>query len=83
MKLLILVGISGSGKSTYAKNFVKDNPSYCIVSRDDFRYGLQNKEIQQQNLEDSYFLDNEDVDENKLSKKYPLREKSFTITCEP
>ena len=40
--LKILVGIPASGKSTWAKQFVLKNDNWCIVSRDDFRYGWRN-----------------------------------------
>lgn len=32
--VIVLVGVSGAGKSTFATNFVKENPSYLIVNRD-------------------------------------------------
>lgn len=41
-KVIILVGIPGSGKTTWAKKFIADNPNYVRVSRDDFRYMLRN-----------------------------------------
>lgn len=38
-KLYVMIGIPGSGKSTYAKQYLKDK--YTIyVSRDEIRYGL-------------------------------------------
>ena len=41
-KILILKGIPASGKSTYAKQFVKDNEGWVRVCKDDIRllYGL-------------------------------------------
>jgi predicted kinase len=36
----ILIGISGSGKSTYARQFVQDNPTYLRLNRDDLRRSL-------------------------------------------
>lgn len=36
-KILILIGIPASGKSTYALQFLKDNPSYYRVNRDSIR----------------------------------------------
>ncbi len=37
-KIIILQGIPGSGKSTWARNFIKDkSESYIIVCRDDIR----------------------------------------------
>lgn len=41
-KLIIMVGIPGSGKSTFAQNYIKDanNMSTVWVSRDEVRYSL-------------------------------------------
>lgn len=36
-KVLILVGLPGSGKSTYARQFCINKPSYVRVNRNDFR----------------------------------------------
>lgn len=36
-KALILTGLSGSGKSTFARQFCADNPNYLRVNRDDLR----------------------------------------------
>ena len=35
--ILILIGISGSGKSTFAKQFVQETPTYLRLNRDDLR----------------------------------------------
>ena len=40
--LKILVGISGSGKTTWAKNYISKNSNWCRVSRDDYRYMWKN-----------------------------------------
>lgn len=40
MKLVICVGISGSGKSTWVEEFLKFNPEYLRISRDDLRIAL-------------------------------------------
>lgn len=37
MSILLVRGIPASGKSTYAKQYVKDNPEWVRVSRDDIR----------------------------------------------
>jgi predicted kinase len=37
MKLIITRGIQGSGKSTWARQFVKDNPNYIRINNDDMR----------------------------------------------
>jgi predicted kinase len=42
LKVKILIGIPGSGKSTYAKEFIKKNEGWVIISRDSFRYMLKN-----------------------------------------
>lgn len=38
--ILFLIGISGSGKSTFAKQFVQENPTYLRLNRDDLRRSL-------------------------------------------
>ena len=40
MKILLLRGISGSGKSTWAAEFVKNNLDWVRVNRDNIREGL-------------------------------------------
>ena len=37
MKLIITGGLSGSGKSTFSRNLVKQDPSFVRVNRDDLR----------------------------------------------
>jgi predicted kinase len=37
MKIVVCKGIPASGKSTWAKQFVLDNPGYVRVNRDDLR----------------------------------------------
>jgi predicted kinase len=54
-EIQILVGVPGSGKSTYANKLVQSDPKYIKISRDDIRHSLKN----------SYALD-EDV-ENLVS----------------
>ena len=39
-QILILIGISGSGKSTVARQFVQANPTYLRLSRDELRRSL-------------------------------------------
>ncbi len=39
-KIIILIGISGSGKSTFAKDYVKNNKNSVIISRDTIRMAL-------------------------------------------
>lgn len=40
MNLIILVGISGSGKSTWTKEFLAHHPDYVVVNRDSLRLSL-------------------------------------------
>lgn len=39
-KILILIGLSGSGKSTFAKKYCAENPYWLRVNRDDIRKSL-------------------------------------------
>lgn len=41
--LLVLCGPPSSGKSTFRIEFLKDNPNYIAVSRDDLRYMMRNE----------------------------------------
>jgi len=47
----ILIGIPGSGKSTWALEYVKENPSWIRVGRDDFRYMFKNQGFCENKLE--------------------------------
>jgi len=38
--IIICVGISGSGKSTFANSFIKENTNYLRINRDDIRRTL-------------------------------------------
>jgi len=40
MKVIFCVGISGSGKSTWATRYIKTHPNTIRVNRDDIRVGL-------------------------------------------
>jgi tRNA uridine 5-carbamoylmethylation protein Kti12 len=41
MKVFLLIGLPGSGKSTWAKNYVNQNENAIIVSQDAFRYMIK------------------------------------------
>lgn len=39
-KVIVTVGISNSGKSTWAREFIKENPHFVDINRDDLRIAL-------------------------------------------
>ena len=39
--ITLLIGIPGSGKSTWAKEFIKNNPNYIRINRDSYRLMMQ------------------------------------------
>ncbi|MGL4631190.1 MAG: AAA family ATPase [Leadbetterella sp.] len=41
-KIIIIIGVSGSGKSTWAKAFCNQNPSYIRINRDAIRKSILN-----------------------------------------
>ena len=43
LEVIINIGVPASGKSTFTKNYLVKHPDYVKISRDDFRYMLQNK----------------------------------------
>jgi len=51
-ELKILIGISGSGKTTWAINWIASHPNYVRVNRDDLRSGLTG--IDKTNLKEYY-----------------------------
>ena len=40
MRLFLMSGVPGSGKSTYAKKFVEEHPEVVYISRDEIRMSL-------------------------------------------
>lgn len=49
IKFVLLQGIQGSGKSTFAKQFVKDNQNFKCVNRDSFRHMLSSYTYTEEN----------------------------------
>lgn len=43
LEVIINIGPPASGKSTYTKSFLKKNPNWVKISRDDYRYMLRNE----------------------------------------
>ena len=51
-KVILNIGIPGSGKSTGTREYLAKNPNTVSVSRDDFRYGLRNSGVTEPKIED-------------------------------
>ena len=67
--LYLMVGVSGSGKSTYAKNILKDGDIY--ISRDEIRYSLLTEEddyFAKENEVIKTFIDN--IDKSLVNEEY-------------
>jgi len=52
LKIKILIGIPASGKSTWATNFIRNNPDWVRVNRDSFRLMLRNENMCDPKVED-------------------------------
>lgn len=52
LNILVLIGIPASGKSTWSKDFVRRNPDYVRVNRDEFRLMLKNSQMCENKIED-------------------------------
>ncbi len=48
----ILVGIPASGKSTWSKDFIRNNPDWVRINRDDYRFMLRNESFCEPKVED-------------------------------
>ncbi len=51
LKVILTLGIPGSGKSTWAKEFISKNEGYVRVNRDDFRLMLKNAQVCEPKIE--------------------------------
>ena len=52
LKILILIGIPASGKSTWSKEFVRNNAGWVRVGRDDFRKMLKDAQMCEPKIEE-------------------------------
>lgn len=52
MKVILTRGLMASGKSTWAKEFIKNHPSYKRISRDDFRHMTNFYDFEQKGSEE-------------------------------
>lgn len=69
LKVILTVGIPGSGKSTWAKEHIKKNPNFVRVSRDDFRRMLKDQDFCEPNIEDLITKISKEVVVKALHKK--------------
>ncbi len=69
LEILILIGIPGSGKSTWAKDFVRNNSDWIRVNRDDFRDMLKTSQTCENKIEDMITGLVSDVISSSLSRK--------------
>lgn len=51
-KILILIGIPAAGKSTWAKEFVRNNPDWVRINRDQYRLMLKDAQLCEPKIED-------------------------------
>ncbi len=69
LKILILIGIPASGKSTWAKDYVRRNPDWVRVNRDDFRLMLKDAQLCENKIEDMITALVKDTIGKALSKR--------------
>lgn len=67
--VIINVGISGSGKSTWTKEFLKKNSNYVAVNRDSFRFMFRDTPVTENKIEDLITELQEDTIIKALNKK--------------
>lgn len=68
-KIIICIGIPASGKTSWAKEFVRKNSNWVRVNRDDFRLMLKNAQVCEPKLEDLITELSDAVVEKSLMKK--------------
>ena len=51
-KIILCIGIPASGKSTWSSDYVRRNPDWVRVNRDDFRKMLKNEQVCEPKIED-------------------------------
>lgn len=66
--ILVLVGLPGSGKTTFAKKLINDYPTFIRVNRDDLRIMLRNSAIVGEELESVITATQDLIIDKALSK---------------
>lgn len=83
MKVIFLIGVSGSGKSTFREKFLKDSPDYILINRDNIRKSLFGDKFNENNYYQSNILNkNEEivtVIQNKIIETGILFNKNLII----
>lgn len=70
LKVILTIGIPCSGKSTWAKQFVKDNPSWIRVNRDDIREMIKSNFVLNSKGEDYVTVIQTEMIDNALMMNY-------------
>ena len=68
-KVIICIGLSGSGKSTWTKEFLRKNSDYVAVNRDSFRFMFRDQPVTDLKVEDLITELQEDAITKALNKK--------------
>lgn len=53
LECIILIGVPASGKSTWSKDFLRKNPNFARLNRDDFRFMLRDQPVCEPKVEDA------------------------------
>jgi predicted kinase len=68
-RIIITVGLPGSGKSTWAKNWINNNENWVRVNRDDFRQMLKGTPVCENKIEQLITLTQKDLIKKCLGKR--------------
>lgn len=52
LECIICIGVPASGKSTWSKEYLRKNPNYVRINRDDFRFMLRDQPVTEPKIED-------------------------------
>ena len=77
-KLILIRGVSGSGKTTYAKKLMKDDPSLSHYEADMFFYNNGNYEFNPSKLKDAHAWCKSKTEEDLRNGKSVIVSNTFT-----